>query len=126
MSWTISLLIGVPSHLIKGVGAASERPVCQVYIDRCRVQRPVSEKIFDRDQVCTILVEVGGIGMTESMRSDPVFPAKLFLMLLDQHTELSGTDWYHRAVLSRLYRKKPVHRSAAGSPVFVEDLQGSL
>ena len=39
-------------------------------IDKGTVQRPVTEMILDGHKICTLLIEVRGEGMTESMGRD--------------------------------------------------------
>jgi hypothetical protein len=57
-------------------------------IDKGTVQRPVTEMILDGHKIDTLLIEVRGEGMTESMGRDRKVPLQTIKMFLD--VEASG------------------------------------
>ena len=52
-------------------------------IDKGTVQRPVAEMILDGHKIRTLLIEVRGEGMTESMGCDRKVPLQSIKMFLD-------------------------------------------
>ena len=84
----------------------------------------MSKQRFDGKQIRAIFIKMCGKGMPECVCSDPVFPAKLFFMGSDIRREVLAAN-RNTAVLDKcgMGRKQPVSWSAAGEPVFGEDVK---
>ena len=80
----------------------------------------MSKKLFDKEKVGGVLVQMCSKSMAECMTCDASLPSELILMGVDMTAQIESID---RLILSVLLREQITHRSATVKPVLCEDIQ---
>lgn len=120
----LKLFAAATSHKVKRALDSPTDRIRKLDVNGGETQRFMTKQRFDGKQIRAIFIKVCGKGMSESMRSDPVFPAKKFFMVSDIRREVLATDG-HTAVPDKcgMGREQPVCWFATGKPVFGEDVK---
>ena len=83
----------------------------------------MSHKVFNRQEVSAVFIEMGAKGMTERMAGEAVLPARGILMGAHMAHDVKGIN---RAGRIRLFWEKPSGWPVVSKPVFGKDVQGFL
>ena len=111
------------ADLIKRTLDISSGWICQMDIDRSRIQGPVPHEFFDLEDVSAILIKVSSKGMAEGMGSQPVRPSQKSFLSTYPGRQILAADGDHFPVTVFIGWEKKVLWPSTCKPVFRQGVQ---